>query len=82
MVTRNNSVRLPKLVSKLPLEELVLETDAPDLTPQRYRGQSNQPAYLMETLQAVARIKRVEAVIAAKSLRARTLSILSRIRAS
>jgi TatD DNase family protein len=82
MVTRNNSIRLPRLVSELPLEDLVLETDAPDLTPQRYRGQSNQPAYLVETLQAVARIKGVEADIAAESLRARTLSILSRIKAS
>ena len=80
MVTRDSSVRLPRLVSELPLEALVLETDAPDLTPQRYRGQSNQPAYLVETLQAVARIKGVEANSAAKSLRARTLAILSRIK--
>ena len=82
MVTRDSSVRLPRLVSELSLEDLVLETDAPDLTPQRYRGQSNQPAYLMETLLAVARIKGVEANSAAKSLRARTLAILSRIKAS
>ena len=82
MVTRDSSVRLPRLVSELPLEALVLETDAPDLTPQRYRGQSNQPAYLVETLQTVARIKGVEANSAAKSLRARTLAILSRIKVS
>jgi TatD DNase family protein len=82
MLTRDNSVRLPRLVSELPLEELVLETDAPDLTPQRYRGLSNQPAYLMETLQAVARIKGVEANIAAKALRARSLTILPSIKVS
>lgn len=82
MVTRENSVRLPRLVRELPLEELVLETDAPDMTPQRYRGQSNQPAYLAETLHAVARIKGVEAVAAARLFRARSLAVLSRMPAS
>jgi len=79
MVTRDNSVRLPRLVRELPLEELVLETDAPDMTPQRYRGQSNQPAYLTETLHALARIKGVEALDVARYCRARSLSVLSRM---
>lgn len=82
MVTRDNSVRLPRLVRELPLESLVLETDAPDLPPQRYRGQPNQPAYLTETLHAVARIKEVEAIVAARSFRARSLSVLPRMKAS
>jgi TatD DNase family protein len=79
MVTRDNAVRLPRLVNELPLEELVLETDAPDMTPQRYRGQANQPAYLTETLQAVARIKGVDARFVARFFRARSLATLSRM---
>jgi len=82
MVTRDNSVRLPKLVRELPLEEMVLETDAPDLTPQRYRGLPNQPAYLVETLHAVARIKGVEAIVAAKLCHVRTLAALPGIKLS
>jgi len=82
MVTRANSVRLPRLVRELPLEALVLETDAPDLTPQRYRGQSNQPAFLLETLHAVARIKGVEAGVAARFFRDRSLAALSRMKIS
>lgn len=82
MVTRANSVRLPGLVSVLDLEELVLETDAPDMTPQRYRGQSNQPAYLMEILRAVARLKGIEPVAAARYSRSRTLAVLSRMKVS
>jgi TatD DNase family protein len=82
MVTRDNSVRLPRLVRELPLEALVLETDAPDLPPQRYRGQANQPAYLVETLQAVARIKGVAANIAARAFRDRSLAVLSRMNVS
>jgi TatD DNase family protein len=80
MVTRENSVRLPKVVRELSLEDLVLETDAPDLTPQRYRGKSNQPAYLMDTLQAVARIKEVEASVAARFFRTRSLAVLPRMK--
>jgi len=79
MVTRDNSVRLARVAGELPLEALVLETDAPDMTPQRYRGQTNQPAYLMETLHAVARIKGVEAIVAARFCRARSIAVLSRM---
>jgi TatD DNase family protein len=76
MVTRDDSVRLPRVVGELPLEVLVLETDAPDMTPQRYRGQSNQPAHLTETLHAVARIKGVDAIVAARFFRARSIAAL------
>jgi TatD DNase family protein len=79
MVTRDNSVRLSRVVGELPLEALVLETDAPDMTPQRYRGQTNQPAYLMESLHAVARIKGVDAIVAARFFRARSIAVLSRM---
>jgi TatD DNase family protein len=76
MVTRENTIRLPRLVRELPLEDLVLETDAPDMTPQRYRGRPNQPAYIIETLHAVARIKEVEEIVAAGFFRARSQAIL------
>jgi len=79
MVTRDHAVRLPGLVHALPLECLVLETDAPDLTPERYRVQSNQPAYIVEVLHAVARIKGVAVTTAARFCRARTLAALSRL---
>jgi TatD DNase family protein len=79
MVTRANSVRLQRVVRELPLENLVLETDAPDMTPQRYRGRPNQPAYIVETLLAVARIKEVEAHLAARVLRARSRAVFSRM---
>jgi TatD DNase family protein len=79
MVTRDNTVRLPRLVRELSLVDLVLETDAPDMTPQRYRGRPNQPAYLTETLHTVAVIKGVEAITAARFFRTRSQAILSRM---
>ena len=53
-VTWDKARRPAKLARELPLESLVLETDAPDLTPQCYRGEPNQPAYLAEVLQSVS----------------------------
>ena len=58
-VTWNNAVRPARLVRELPLESLVMETDSPDLTPQCFRGQSNQPANLVEVLAAMARIREI-----------------------
>ncbi|MBL9079846.1 MAG: TatD family hydrolase [Planctomycetes bacterium] len=37
-----------------PAERIVVETDAPFLPPQRLRGKRNEPAFVVETLQALA----------------------------
>ncbi len=44
-VTFKNS-GVDKVVAQLPLERIVLETDAPFLAPAPYRGKRNEPAYL------------------------------------
>jgi TatD DNase family protein len=79
MLTRESAVRPIRLVRELPLDCLVLETDAPDMTPQRYRGQPNQPAYIIETLRTVAGIKGVEPVVVAQCSRSVSLKILDRL---
>jgi len=56
-VSWTNAVRPVRLARELPLESLVLETDAPDMTPQAFRGRPNQPAYLAEVLASVAQIR-------------------------
>ena len=56
IVTFKNS-KLADVVAKLPTELLVLETDAPYLTPVPYRGKRNQSAYLTYIAQKIADIK-------------------------
>ena len=56
-VTWDNAVRPLRLARQLSLECLVLETDAPDLSPQYFRGKPNQPSYLVEVQRAVAQIR-------------------------
>ena len=44
----------------VPLERLLVETDAPYLTPQSRRGTPNQPAYVVETAEFVAAARGIE----------------------
>jgi TatD DNase family protein len=53
-VTYKNADRLRQVVRAVPLEQLLVETDAPYLTPQPRRGQRNEPAYVRMVAQAVA----------------------------
>lgn len=56
-VTWNNAVKPLRVARELPLEQLVLESDAPDLTPERYRGEFNRPAWIAETARKVAELR-------------------------
>jgi TatD DNase family protein len=48
---------LDKVVEKLDLEHLVLETDAPYLAPVPFRGKRNEPSYLLEVARKIAQLK-------------------------
>jgi TatD DNase family protein len=45
------------VAQKAPLDRLLLETDAPHLTPAPRRGQQNEPAYVRFTAAEVARLR-------------------------
>lgn len=65
-VTHDRAHRLRKLVATMPLEFLLLETDAPDQPDAGIRGQRNEPARLTEILWTIAGLRSEDpAVIAA-----------------
>ena len=57
MLTYERSTKLRKLARDLPLESLVLETDAPDMTVASHQGERNSPEYLPECLAALASVR-------------------------
>jgi TatD DNase family protein len=56
-VTFGKSEKLQEVVRRIPLSNLLLETDAPYLTPHPNRGKRNEPAYVVHTARKVAEIK-------------------------
>ena len=48
-----------EVVKYTPLENILLETDAPYLTPEPYRGQRNEPLYAKEVAKRVAELKNI-----------------------
>src|ERR1700719_5162 len=60
IVTFRNAEELRAIVHDVPLERLLVETDAPYLAPVPYRGRRNEPAYVAATAAAVAALKQIE----------------------
>ena len=60
IVTFRNAEELRAIVRDVPLDRLLVETDAPYLAPVPYRGKRNEPAYVAATAAAVAELKGIE----------------------
>lgn len=58
-VTFGNAADLHAVARLVPLDRLLLETDAPYLTPQPHRGKRNEPAHLTYVAQRIAELKGV-----------------------
>lgn len=56
-ITFKHASRLRDTISKVPLEFLLVETDAPFLAPVPYRGKRNEPFFMIKTLKVLADIK-------------------------
>ena len=57
VVTFKNAKKLKEVVQKAPLERLVLETDAPYLAPEPYRGKRNASHYLKYVINEIAALR-------------------------
>jgi TatD DNase family protein len=59
ILTFKRSEELRELAREVPLDRLLVETDAPYLAPQRWRGKRNEPAYVAGTLEVLAALRDV-----------------------
>jgi TatD DNase family protein len=68
VLTYPNAKPLHEAARRLPLDRLLIETDAPYLSPQPRRGQRNEPGYVTFTAQTLANLRgQPLAVIAAQT---------------
>jgi TatD DNase family protein len=69
IVTFKNAQALKEVARRVPLERMLIETDAPYLAPAPFRGKTNQPAYVRHVAEEIARLRgiAVEKIAAATS---------------
>lgn len=60
IITFNNSVELQALVKTLPLDKILVETDAPYLAPKPFRGKENFPEYTKHTAEFIAKLLNID----------------------
>lgn len=56
-VTYDRANRIRRVVKDMPLQWLLLETDAPDQPCLHHRGERNEPAYMLDVLRTVAELR-------------------------
>src|SRR5207244_3628326 len=59
VLTFKNSADLRAIAADVPLDRVLVETDAPFLAPMPHRGKRNEPAFVAETARVLAEVKGV-----------------------
>ncbi len=58
-ITFKNAEGLREILRRIPIASLLVETDAPFLTPEPFRGKRNEPSYVRYTAQRLAEVKKI-----------------------
>lgn len=76
-VTYRNARRPVEVARDVPLDRLLVETDSPYLPPSPYRGQRNEPAYVVEVVRKIAEIKGVSVEKVAQATAMNAMEVFS-----
>ena len=79
IVTFKKAQDLRDILKDVPLDRLLVETDAPYLAPEPYRGKSNEPAFMIETAQKLAEVKNVSLETIAAHTTQNFLTLFSKV---
>ncbi|ATX81052.1 TatD DNase family protein [Mariprofundus ferrinatatus] len=74
-VTHERATRLQGIVKALPIERLLLETDAPDQPPCARSGMRNEPAFLIEIVDHIATLRGIDAEALVRTCNANTMEL-------
>lgn len=56
-ITFKNNVNAAEVIKRAPLGSMMIETDAPLMTPEPFRGKRNEPAFVVEVAKKIAEMK-------------------------
>lgn len=77
IVTFKKSEMLREVVQYVPLDRMLIETDAPYLAPQKRRGSLNEPSFILETAEVISQIKQIPLESLARQTRDNTAAFFS-----
>jgi len=75
LITHNRD--FDEIIKYIPLEKILLETDAPYVAPLSHRGKRNEPAHIIETAQKMAEIKGVSLEKVAEQTTENTIKVFN-----
>jgi len=79
ILTFKKSDSLREVAALVPLDRLLVETDAPYLAPSPFRGKRNEPAYLVHTAETLAHVKGISQAELARITTANFLRLYSKV---
>ncbi len=77
IVTFKNARALKEVARQVPLERMLVETDAPYLAPVPHRGRTNEPSFVRHVAEEIARLKGVSVETVAAATTAQLLRACS-----
>ena len=79
VLTFKNSQGLRDIARDVPMDRVLVETDAPFLAPVPHRGRRNEPAFVAATAAALAQVKGVSAAVIARVTSANVAALFSKL---
>ncbi|MCA3667342.1 MAG: TatD family hydrolase, partial [Methylobacterium sp.] len=79
ILTFRNSTEIRKIAAEIPLERLLVETDAPYLAPVPHRGKTNEPAFTAHVAGVLSEVKGMTLAALAPILEANTNRVFGRL---
>jgi len=76
-VTLKNAAQIQQVAAGIPLDRMLLETDAPFLTPLPRRGQRNEPSFVVYTAQKLAELRGISLEEVAQQTSANTCRLFN-----
>ena len=79
ILTYKSAENLRAVAVEVPMDRLLVETDSPYLAPVPYRGKSNEPAYVVKTLEQLALVMGVTTEVMAKATNDNFFRLFSKV---